>query len=115
MRAVTGLEFSRVVFGPGSGPSPADRRDASIRNLGNLELGRPFVAGAADFARVRPAACMEGDVWTTSGPGIRVTGVRISNRTVSGVVSSWNTGRQGRVRGVKRQRHLSATRGSKFQ
>jgi hypothetical protein len=89
VRAVTGLGFSRVDFRLGSGPYPAGRRDASTRLFKNIsELGRPVAAVAANLARTRPVAWKDGDVWTTSGPGIRVTGVRISNRTVSGVVSN---------------------------
>jgi hypothetical protein len=87
VQAVTGTAFSRVGFGHGSGLIPADLCDASTNLSNQIEFGSSHARRARLRARRRRAAVLHGGVWTTSGPGNRVTGVRISNRDDSDVVT----------------------------
>jgi hypothetical protein len=111
---LAGRGLSRVVLAYGSGQRSGAPGGASIVISQTIQLGRPSANGAAALARVRSAALRQGGVWTTSGTGIRVTGVRISNRNVSGAVSKSSIHRRGsRQRGAFAA--LPATRRSEFR
>lgn len=86
MLAVTGSDFSRVVFRLGSGLLQADLRDALASNH-SMDLDRCGDRCAAAGSRARLSVGTSDGVWNTSGSGTRVTGVRISNRDDSDVVS----------------------------
>lgn len=89
MLTVTGSDFSRVVFRLGSGLSRTGPCDASATNSSDTDkLG---VRAASAGVDMRPRAGTSDGVWNTSGSGTRVTGVRISNRKISDVVS-WSRG-----------------------